>query len=158
MYIVLNFISTCFLRNQRQLKKVCGKKLKLLRYLIVYVMVKGKFIKLKFILFKWIYLLDINKFLDRTPSLNLLYVLCCLHFCLSVIFLAHLSCKLKWAFLITCCPLSFCLSFHLSVAFHIFIYFSGIEINFFTHKQNFACDYFFHKQKCNIQNFQKQFF
>ena len=31
---------------------------------------------------------------------------------------------------------------------------TGIEINFLI----FACDHFFHKQKCNIQNFQKQFF
>ena len=39
-------------------------------------------------------------------------------------FLAHLSWKLKWAFLITRCPSSVCLSVRLSVNFHIFDFFS----------------------------------
>jgi hypothetical protein len=39
-------------------------------------------------------------------------------------FLAHLSWKLKWAFLIACCPASVCLSVCLSVNFYIFDFFS----------------------------------
>ena len=51
-----------------------------------------------------------------------------------------------------------CKPVHLHLHLHLNDSTAGIEINFFTHKQIFACDHFFHKQKCNIQNFQQQYF
>jgi hypothetical protein len=47
---------------------------------------------------------------------------CTLCFCLW--FLAHLGWKLKWAFLIACCPAFVCLAVCLSVHFNIFDFFS----------------------------------
>jgi hypothetical protein len=44
--------------------------------------------------------------------------------CFFVWFLAHLSWKLKWTFLITCCPASVCLSVCPSINFYIFDFFS----------------------------------